>query len=72
MRHPQYKDGVLIGHFANEQKTRAGKVYTSPPVADDHSDIVAWEQRRKQRGRRSVSLETRVAQLEALLAKLKV
>lgn len=68
MRHPHYENGVFVGHYANEQKDRDGKVYTSPPVQDDHPDILAWNEYRKSIRLVGKSLEQRVIELEAIVA----
>jgi len=54
------KDGVVLGHFANEQ------TYARELVADDHPDILAWNEARKPKPVNPAdSLESKFAALSA-------
>lgn len=60
------KAGILVGHYANEQS------YAKERVADDHPDIMAWEEKAKLKGAGpDKSLSERISALEAEIAKLR-
>jgi len=68
MRYPQYDaNGKLLGHYANAQFDRAGKLYTAPPIPDDHPDILAWVEARKRAVKPGKTLAERVTAIEDFL-----
>ena len=67
------KDGKLLGHFALEQ------TYATEMVADDHPDILAWNEERQARELAAMAaspkvqipvLEERITRLEEKVASM--